>query len=113
PGDCLVPNGVATLGFALPAALAASLTADAKRVVAIGAAAGFDAMAAEWATAARLAAPIVAIALNHTGTTDVASAARAAGVDVVSAAAQVGYPVALERAWRAARPALVDAHVGR
>src|SRR5262249_60494888 len=113
PGDCLVPNGVATLGFALPAALAASLTADAKRVVAIGAAAGFDAMAAEWATAARLAAPIVAIALNHTGTTDVASGARAARGDVVSAADEVGYRVAFERAWRAARPALVDAHVGR
>jgi acetolactate synthase-1/2/3 large subunit len=113
PRDCLVPNGAATLGFALPAALAASLTVDATRILAIGAAAGFEAMASEWATAARLAAPIVAIALNQSGATDVAGAARAAGIDVVSASDEMGFRVSFERAWRAGRLALVDAHVGR
>src|SRR5439155_971998 len=57
PRECLVPNGVATLGFALPAALAAAMAHDDARVVAIGAAAGFAAVAGEWPTAARLGPP--------------------------------------------------------
>src|SRR5204863_13848 len=85
PRECLVANGAATLGFALPAALAAALARPDARVVAVGAAAGFAAMAGEWRTAARLRAPSVAVALNHAGTTDVASGARAAGVDVETA----------------------------
>src|SRR5437899_6301074 len=82
PRDCLVPNGVATLGFALPGALAAALARDDARVVAIGAAAGFAAMAGEWRTAARLGAPVVAVALNQAGATDVMAGARAAGIGV-------------------------------
>jgi acetolactate synthase I/II/III large subunit len=113
PRECLIPNGVATLGFALPAALAAALGREPARVIAVGAAAGFDAMAAEWATAARLGAPIVAIALNHAGATDVATAARAAGVDVVSAADEAGFRAAFERGWRARVTTLIDAHVSR
>jgi acetolactate synthase I/II/III large subunit len=113
PRECLIPNGVATLGFALPAGLAAALARDDTRIVAIGAAAGFDAMAAEWATAVRLGAPMVAVALNHTGATDVATAARAAGVDVVSAADEAGFRAAFERGWRARATTLIDAHVSR
>jgi acetolactate synthase-1/2/3 large subunit len=113
PRECLVPNGVATLGFALPAALAAALARDDVRVVAIGAAAGFETMAGEWRTAARLGAAIVAIALNHAGAANVATAARAAGVAVVSAADEAGFRAAFERAWRAGAPMLVDAHVSR
>jgi acetolactate synthase-1/2/3 large subunit len=113
PRECLVPNGVATLGFALPAALAAALARDGTRVVAIGAAAGFDAMAAEWSTAARIGAPIIAIALNHQGATDVATAARVAGVLVASAADEAGFRTRFERAWHADGPSLVDAHVSR
>ena len=113
PRECLVPNGVATLGFALPAAIAGALAREAARVVAIGAAAGFDAMAAEWATAARLGVPIVAIALNHAGATDVATAPGAAGVTISGATDEAGFRVAFERAWHAAGPALVDTHVSR
>ncbi len=111
PRECLVPNGVATVGFALPAALAAALARDAARVIAVGAAPGFEAMAGEWSTAARLGAAVVAIALNHAGASDVAGAARAAGVDVLSAADEREFRGAFERAWRADAPALVDAHV--
>jgi acetolactate synthase-1/2/3 large subunit len=111
PRECLVPNGVATLGFALPAALAAALARDTARVIAIGAAAGFDAMAGEWATAARLGAAVLAVALNQAGSSDVASAARAAGVEVLSAGDEAGFRAAFERAWRGKAPALIDAHV--
>jgi acetolactate synthase-1/2/3 large subunit len=113
PRECLVPNGVATLGFALPAALAAALAHDEARVVAVGAAAGFAAMAGEWRTAARLGAPIVAVALNHAGATDVTTAAGAAGVAVATAGDEASFRAAFERAWRAGTPMLVDAHVTR
>ena len=113
PRECLVPNGVATLGFALPAALAAALAHDDARVVAIGAAAGFAAMAGEWRTAARLGAPVVAVALNHAGATDVTTAAGAAGVAVTTAGDEASFRAAFERAWRAGTPMLVDAHVSR
>ena len=113
PRECLIPNGVATLGFALPAALAATLARDDSRIVAVGAAAGFEAMAAEWATAVSVGPPIVAVALNHAGATDVATAARAAGVAVVSVADEAGFRVALERGWRAHATTLIDAHVSR
>jgi len=113
PRECLMPNGVATLGFALPAALAATLARDGVRIVAVGAAAGFNAMAAEWATAARLGAPIVAIALNHEGATDVATAARGAGVVVAGAADEAGFRMQFEEAWRAHAATLIDVHVSR
>jgi acetolactate synthase-1/2/3 large subunit len=113
PRECLIPNGLATLGFALPAALAAALARDGTRVVAIGAAAGFNAMAAEWATAARLGAPIVAVALNHESATDVSAATRGTGVETLTAADEAGFRMGFERAWRASGPSLVDAHVSR
>jgi len=113
PRECLVPNGVATLGFALPAALAAAMAQDDARVVAIGAAAGFAAMAGEWPTAARLGAPVVAVALNQGGATDVTTAAGAAGVAIATAGDEASFRSAFERAWRAGTPMLVDAHVSR
>ncbi|HEV8472919.1 MAG TPA: thiamine pyrophosphate-dependent enzyme [Methylomirabilota bacterium] len=113
PRECLVPNGVATLGFALPAALAAALARDDRRVVALGAAAGFVAMAGEWHTARRIGAPMVAIALNQAGATDVIASARAAGIATFAAADEPTFAAAFERAWRAAAPALVDARVDR
>ena len=113
PRECLVPNGVATLGFALPAALAAAMAQDDARVVAIGAAAGFAAMAGEWPTAARLGAPVVAVGLNQGGATDVTTAAGAAGVAIATAGDEASFRSAFERAWRAGTPMLVDAHVSR
>jgi acetolactate synthase-1/2/3 large subunit len=111
PRECLVPNGFATLGFALPGAVAAALAREASRVVAIGTAAGFEAMADEWNTAARLGAAIVAVALNQAGSSAIATAARAAGAQPLSADDEAGFRAAFERAWRSRAPALVDAHV--
>jgi acetolactate synthase-1/2/3 large subunit len=113
PRECLVPNGMATLGFALPAALAAALARDDARVVGVGAAAGFAAMAGEWRTATRLGVAVVVIALNHAGAADVTAAARAAGIAVASAGDEATFRAAFEWAWRANGPVLVDAHVSR
>jgi acetolactate synthase I/II/III large subunit len=113
PRECLVPNGVATLGFALPAALAAALAREDARVIAVGAAAGFAAMAGEWPLAARLGAPIVAVALNQAGATDVAGAAHGAGIDVATAMDEGSFRASFERAWRASAPMLVDVRVSR
>jgi len=111
PRECLVPNGVATLGFALPAAMAAALMREASRVIAIGAAAGFEAMVDEWNTAVRLGVAIVAVALNQAGASDGATAAHAAGIQTLSVDDEPGFRAAFERAWRTKVPALIDAHV--
>jgi acetolactate synthase-1/2/3 large subunit len=113
PRECLIPNGVATHGFALPAAIAAALARDDARVVAIGGAAGLAAMAGEWRTTAQLSVPIVAVALNEAGATDVSRATRTAGVEVFSARDEQSFAALFERAWRAHTPTLIDVHVSR
>lgn len=112
PRELLIPSGVATLGFAWPAALAAALARPDRRVLAIGAGRGFEAMADELGTAARLGVPVVAIALAPPGGAPL-EAARAAGLAVFTASDEGGFRVAFERAWSAGRPALVAAHVVR
>jgi thiamine pyrophosphate-dependent acetolactate synthase large subunit-like protein len=104
---------VATHGFALPAAIAAALARDDARVVAIGGAAGLAAMAGEWRTTAQLSVPIVAVALNEAGATDVSRATRTAGVEVFSARDEQSFAALFERAWRAHTPTLIDVHVSR
>jgi acetolactate synthase-1/2/3 large subunit len=111
PRELLIPNGVATLGFALPAALAAALAREDRRVVAIGAASGIVAMAGELETAARLGSPIVVIALDPEGAT--LPLARAAGLLAWDAKDDATFRAAFARAWSAGRPALVAAHVVR
>src|SRR5438552_1695644 len=63
--------------------------------------------------AARLGAPVVAVALNQGGATDVTTAAGAAGLAVATAGDEASFRSAFERAWRAGTPMLVDAHVSR
>ena len=111
PRELLIPNGVATPGFALPAALAAALAREGRRVVAIGGAAGILAMAAELRTAARLGAPVVIVALDPEGAT--LEAARGAGLAAWSARDETGFRMAFGHAWSAGRPALVAAQVVR
>jgi acetolactate synthase-1/2/3 large subunit len=111
PRELLIPTGVATLGFALPAALAAALAREDRRVVAIGAAAGIHAMAAELTTAARLGVPAVVVALDPEG--DTLELAHRAGLAAWSAADEAQFRGVFERAWSAGRPALVAARVVR
>jgi acetolactate synthase-1/2/3 large subunit len=111
PRELLIPNGVATSGFALPAALAAALAREDRRVLAVGAASGLAAMAGELATLARLALPIVVVALDAQG--GALDLARDAGLAAGSADDEAGFRAAFGRAWSAGIPALVAAHVTR
>ena len=114
PRELLIPNGAATLGFALPAAIAAGLAREDRRAVAIGSAAGIAAMSGELQTAARLGAPVIAIALNHEGRTPgLVARARAAGLTASAVTDDAGFRTAFARAWTSRFPALIDAHVTR
>jgi acetolactate synthase-1/2/3 large subunit len=113
PHELLVPAGAATAGFALPAALAAALAREDRRVLAIGAAPGIAAMAGELATAARLGAPVVVIALNQAAATPgLLERARDAGLAAWAAADERLLGAAFRQAWAAGRPALIDVDVG-
>ena len=108
PRELLIPNGVATAGFALPAAIAAALARE-QRVVAIGSASGIVAMQAELATAVRLQLPIIIIMLAQQPVAT--EYPRAAGLPVWDAGDEASFRTALERAWSLGRPALVTAQV--
>ena len=64
PGDVLKSNGLSTMGFALPAAIAAALEEPARPVVAMTGDGGLLMCLAELATAARLGCRIVAVVFN-------------------------------------------------
>jgi acetolactate synthase I/II/III large subunit len=114
PGECLVATGLATPGFALPAAIAASLATVDRHVLAFAGAAGLRATAAEMATAARLGTPVIVVMLGEADLAAAVSvAARAAGIRDVSAATETAFRFALEGALGAARPTLIDAHALR
>ena len=112
--ELLIPNGAATAGFALPAALAAALARENRRVMAIGGAGGFELMADEFRTAAQLGAPVIAIALNHGGATPALVArARDAGLLAASVSDERAFRAALASAWTARGPAFIDARLVR
>jgi acetolactate synthase-1/2/3 large subunit len=64
PGTLLVSNGWSSMGYAIPAALAAKLAAPDRPVAAIMGDGCFLMMAGEMATAARLGLPIPFVVLN-------------------------------------------------
>ena len=112
PHELLIPNGVATAGFALPAAMAAALARDDRRVVAIGAASGVIATARELTTLATLDLPIVVVALDQEGaSTALEAAGRAAGLAAALASDEAAFATSFGRAWTAARPTLIVARV--
>lgn len=112
PRELLIPNGVATAGFALPAAIAAVLAREDRRVVAIGAASGVVSMAAELSTLARFRLPIVVVVLDQEGTgAALLEPARAAGVVPSIAEDEPAFAASFSRAWAAARPAMIVARV--
>lgn len=64
PHDVLKSNGLSTMGFALPAAIASALAEPARPVVALTGDGGMSMMLAELATAARLELPVKVIVYN-------------------------------------------------
>jgi acetolactate synthase-1/2/3 large subunit len=108
PRELLIPNGAATTGFALPAAIAAALAREDARVVAIGSISGVAAMAGDLTTITRLGLPIVVVAFDQDGpVTAVTEAARNAGVVTAVAGSEEAFGACFTRAWTAASPALI------
>jgi len=133
PGEALVSSGLATMGFALPAAIAAALARPNRHVVCFVGDGGLGMTLAELETVSRLRLPIVVVVFNdsalslieikqnptgHGGEgavryreTDFAAIARGFGI----ATERTGRLDELERALRNAfaepRPFLVDASV--
>ena len=64
PGELLISNGLATMGFALPAAIAAQLVHPDRRVVCFTGDGGLMMVASELETVARLGLPIVIVVFN-------------------------------------------------
>jgi acetolactate synthase-1/2/3 large subunit len=64
PGELLISNGLATMGFALPAAVAAQLVHPDRRVICFTGDGGLMMVAAELETVARLRLPIVIVVFN-------------------------------------------------
>ena len=64
PGELLISNGLATMGFALPAAIAAQLVHPGRRVICFTGDGGLMMVASELETVARLRLPIVIVVFN-------------------------------------------------
>jgi acetolactate synthase-1/2/3 large subunit len=64
PGEALISSGLATMGFALPAAIAAALARPGRRVVCFTGDGGLGMTLAELETLARLALPVVVVVFN-------------------------------------------------
>ena len=132
PGEFLISNGLATMGFALPAAIAAQLACPEQRVVCFTGDGGFMMVAAELETAARLCLPITVIVFNdaalslieikqeqkgYTGASmryaapDLALLARSFGVTAWTASDEAGFARALVAAQGAPGPTLIDARI--
>ena len=109
PREFLTSNGLATAGFALPAAIAAHLVHPDRRIVCFTGAAGLTVAATELETAARLAAPIVVVVFNDTstGASNSMKLAQSFGVAAFAADSESRFSELLGRALRAGGPALV------
>lgn len=132
PGEFLISNGLATMGFALPAAIAAQLVHPDRRVLAFTGDGGLMMAVAELETAVRLAVPIVVIVvhdgalslikikqdqrgsrelpLTSTGP-DLAALARSFGMATFAAETEETLRRAVVHALAVNRPALIDARI--
>jgi acetolactate synthase-1/2/3 large subunit len=132
PGEFLISNGLATMGFALPAAIAAQLVRPEQRVVCFTGDGGFMMVAAELETAVRLRLPITVIVFNDAALSlieikqeqkgyagvsmryagpDLAAFARSFGVTSWSVTDEAGFTSAFIAAQRAPGPTLIDARI--
>jgi len=132
PGECLISNGLATMGFALPAAIAAQLVYPERRVVCFTGAGGLLQVVAELETAARLRLPITIVVFNDGALSliqikqeqkgyqgvpmryegpDLAALAQAEGLGVFTASDEAGVRRALFSALAQDGPTLIDARI--
>lgn len=132
PGDLLISNGLATMGFALPAGIAAALHDPARGALAFTGDGGLLMALGELATAATLGAKLTVVVFNDATLSlidikkdaralpegalgwpeaDFAGAMAAMGGLGLRATDEAGYAEALDRALAAPGPALVDVRV--
>jgi acetolactate synthase-1/2/3 large subunit len=133
PGEVLISSGLATMGFALPAAIAAALVAPDRHVVCFTGDGGLGMVLAELETLARLDLPVVVVVFDDASLSLIAvkqraeghggeRAVRYAGTDFRAVAAGCGLPAervgdaagfrdALRRALARGGPTLLDVAV--
>jgi len=132
PGLQLMTNGCSSMGFSIPAAIAAKLCRPDKKVACVVGDGSFLMMAGEMAVARRRKLPIVFIVLadqnlelirlkqHHKGFAqfstvlyeeNATSAESVFGVPVIRADDAVQYRTALEKAFAADGPVIVEAHI--
>ncbi|HWM18766.1 MAG TPA: thiamine pyrophosphate-binding protein [Ilumatobacteraceae bacterium] len=133
PGTLLISNGLATMGFALPAAIAAALVEPDRNVVCFTGDGGLGMTLAELETLARLELPVVVVVFNdstlsliaakqspvgHGGdgavryrTTDFAAIARGCGVWAETVADVEAFDAMMHAALARRGPALLDVAV--
>jgi acetolactate synthase I/II/III large subunit len=129
PGDLLISNGLSTMGFALPAGIAAALHDPQRGALAFTGDGGLLMALGELATAAALGAKLVVVVFNDATLSlidikrdarslpegaldgplaDFAGAMRACGGLGLRASTEEEYAAALDRALAASGPALID-----
>jgi acetolactate synthase-1/2/3 large subunit len=114
PRELLIPNGLATFGYAVPAAVAAQRALTGRRVIAFARSTGLRGAGGTLALAVGSGLPIVVVAFNEARTgDDVASVARESGAALHTADSEESFRRAFYEALGGHRPGVVDAHVTR
>jgi acetolactate synthase-1/2/3 large subunit len=114
PREFLIPNGLATFGYPVPAAIAAQLALPDRRVIAFARASGLRAAREALSLAVGSGLPLVVVACNEgREPEDVAPVAREAGAAFYAADSEESFRRAFYEALTAHRPAVVDAHITR
>lgn len=133
PGEALISSGLATMGFALPAAIAAALARPGRHAVCFVGDGGLGMALAELETVSRLELPIVVVVFNDSalslieikqngighggqgavryGVTDFAQIAEGFGIKAVRVQHVAELRAALSEALAESRPFLIDATV--
>jgi acetolactate synthase-1/2/3 large subunit len=130
PRRLLISNGLATMGYALPAAIGAALARPGEPVLCLVGDGGLGMTMAELETAARLDLPLTVVVFNDSALslirikqgeggggpgavayrpTDFAALARAQGLDATAVSDRDGIDQALSGGWD--RPRLIDARI--
>jgi len=132
PRDLLISNGLATMGFALPAAIGAALAEPRRKVIAFTGDGGLAMCLGELMTAKQQATPVVVVVFNDASISlidikqqardlpaegvrwdrpDFARVAEGFGLHAWRARTEDEYRAAIESALASVGPALVDVHV--
>jgi len=132
PRDLLISNGLATMGFALPAAIGAALADPGRKVIAFTGDGGLAMCLGELMTAKQQASPVVVVVFNDASISlidikqqardlpsegvrwarpDFARVAEGFGLQAWRARTEDEYRAAIASALAAVGPALVDVHV--